>query len=101
MSRPSTEVDKPVDGDAGPMEKWTYLMIKVADGGGGRQYVLQPHVGDLEANLHSVGAGFTVALLDELGDRGWELLSVDVPTETYWLKKRVVEAPGDEVTAPA
>ncbi|TFV49532.1 hypothetical protein [Blastococcus sp. TF02A-35] len=71
------------------MEQWEHLLVRVVPlpGGGGRQYVLSPMQSDLQANLHNVGPDHTVALLDELGEDGWELLSVDVASDTYWLKR--------------
>ena len=58
------------------MEKWQYLLIRVLRGLEGQEYVLTPPQPDLEAGLHGEGPDSTVALLDGLGDAGWELVSV-------------------------
>jgi hypothetical protein len=70
------------------MEKWQYLLIRVLRGLQGQEYVLTPPQAGIEALLHGEGPESTVALLDELGDGGWELIAVDVGDGTYWLKRR-------------
>lgn len=74
------------------MDRWEYLLIRVdrADAGGPR-YVVDPRQPSVENHLDNVGPSHTVALLDELGQDGWELVTVDIAADTYWLKKRVAE----------
>lgn len=68
------------------MDTWEYLLVRVASGGVGKEYVLEPRQ-DVQANLQNVGHSQTVALLDDLGAQGWELVQADIPGETYWLKR--------------
>lgn len=69
------------------METWEYLLIEIQLGGNA-QYVLEPQQRDLHADLGSVGDRETVALFDELGRQGWELVSVDESKAgRYWLKR--------------
>jgi len=72
------------------MEKWQYLLIRVVRGLQGQEYVLTPPQPQFEAGLHGEGPDSTVALLDELGDAGWELVSVDAGSGVYWLKRRTI-----------
>ncbi|MCW5128615.1 hypothetical protein B7L18_038260, partial [Burkholderia cenocepacia] len=54
-------------------------------------YVLEPHQRDLDANLQNIGDSQTVALFDELGRKGWELVSVDESGDgRYWMKRLVL-----------
>ncbi|MGX5653249.1 hypothetical protein ACWKWC_00550 [Geodermatophilus nigrescens] len=72
------------------METWEYLLIRVQTSGNA-QYVLEPYQRDLDANLQNVGDSHTVALFDELGRNGWELVSVDESGDgRYWMKRLVL-----------
>lgn len=74
------------------MERWEYLLIRVATVGG-RQYVLEPYQ-DVSTNVHNVSDSNTVALLDELGNAGWELVSVDESDDgRYWMKRPATPKP--------
>jgi hypothetical protein len=68
------------------METWQYLLIRVIRSIEVQQHLLTPPQPDLVADLQGEGPESTVALLDELGAAGWELVSADVGT--YWLKRR-------------
>jgi len=72
------------------MERWEYLLVRVQSAGG-RQFVLEPYRSGVETNLQNVTDSNTVALLDELGQEGWELVAVDFQVESYWLKKRATD----------
>ncbi|NUS59166.1 MAG: hypothetical protein HOV66_30560 [Streptomycetaceae bacterium] len=73
------------------MEKWEHLVVSVRPVVDGREFVLSPKPPGIEdrTNLSQVDRDHTVALLDVLGDDGWQLVSVDVQTDTYWLKRVV------------
>jgi hypothetical protein len=68
------------------METWQYLLIRVFRSLEAQFHVLTPPQPDLGVDLNGEGPESTVALLDELGAAGWELVSVD--GGTYWLKRR-------------
>jgi hypothetical protein len=70
------------------MEKWQYLLIRVLRSLEMQEHVLTPPQPDVGAALHGVGPESTVALLDALGDAGWELVAVDPGSGGYWMKRR-------------
>ncbi|SNR98637.1 hypothetical protein [Blastococcus mobilis] len=77
------------------MERWKHLRLTVEDSGpNGQQYVLNPWQPDIE--LPRVTPGHTVQIVNDLGFEGWQLVSADAATDTYWMKRRVVEPASEQ-----
>ncbi len=72
------------------MERWENLLIRVVPyaGGHGKQYVIEPKQWDLQANMDNVSDSGTVALLDELGAAGWQVVTADLDQTQFLLKRR-------------
>jgi hypothetical protein len=67
------------------MDRWTNVVVNVE----GSQLVLTPSLNGLQTNLLDSGLRNVLALLDELGLRGWEVTAVR--EDEYWLKKPIPE----------
>jgi len=73
------------------MDSWEYMTLQVEDTNSGPEYVTvngpqyARHRRDVDTHLPGDAL---MRLLDDLGGEGWELISLDAPNSTYWLKKR-------------
>jgi hypothetical protein len=70
------------------MDTWEYLLVRIVAGGLGREYVLEPRQ-EVDANLQNPSVSQTIAVLDDLGNQGWELVTAEPGGETFWLKRQV------------
>lgn len=70
------------------MEQWEHMVVRVVSGGGGPEMVLTPYRPNLRNDLRPAGIENVIAVLDELGEEGWQLVTVDRDSATYWLKRR-------------
>ncbi|PRY37184.1 hypothetical protein LY71_12449 [Geodermatophilus tzadiensis] len=78
------------------MERWETLLVR-AEAGHNAQFVLLPSQPDVDG-MQTPNYASTVALLNQLGQQGWRLVSADMSdnrarTGVYWLSRRVPEPP--------
>lgn len=71
------------------MENWEHVLIRVVPGGPGRTFELTPRLAGLQADAWNVDTEGTLALLNQLGDVRWQLLSADYDAGVYWMKRVV------------
>lgn len=69
------------------MEKWEHVVLQVLVNPGGPELQLQPPQEGLTTELQSRGAADVMAVLNELGAAGWQLVAVE-ESRSYWLKRQ-------------
>lgn len=75
-------------------QAWQHLVVQVNSTTNNKQLVVTPSQPDLGTNLYDITLGNVVALLNELGADGWQLVSVR--DSAYWLRRPAPDTSGQE-----
>ncbi len=80
------------------MDQYEHLLLRVDDHVNGKRYALEPRLRHLDEKLDAVSDSHTVALLDDLGLEGWQLVAVQ--EDRFWLRRPLpTRAPGAPYTS--
>jgi hypothetical protein len=69
------------------MESWQHLLVRVVPGGPGTTFELTPRLPGLRDDQWRTDREGTLALLNQLGDDRWQLVSADFDAGEFWMKR--------------